>query len=78
MVTMKRFDKMLWPFRYKRAVREANKLSSLDGGVYYVLMVAGRPKVIAKRYAKKLCATRQFGRRTRIQDLEKMALYITR
>lgn len=75
---MNRLNKLLWPFRYKRACKEANRLSGLDGGVYYVLMVAGRPKVIAKRYAKKLCATRQFGRRTRIQDLEKMALYITR
>lgn len=74
---MKTLNRILWPFRYRRAVKQAKKLAAADGRVYYVLMVAGRPKVIAKRYAKKLVATRQLGRKTTIQDIEKRALFIT-
>lgn len=75
---MKTMKEILWPFRYKRAVRKADKLAEKTGHRYLVLVSNGKPYVVDKRGLKGLLKKGGiFKAGTTIQDIEKMAVYRT-
>lgn len=68
---------IIFAWKYKRAVREANKLSSLFGMKYYVLNIGGRLKVVPKQNIRRLIRTHCFRKGVKVADIEKQALYVT-
>ena len=68
---------IIFAWKYKRAVREANKLSALFGMKYYVLNMGGRLKVVPKQNIRHLVRTHRFRKGIKISDIEKRALYVT-
>lgn len=74
----KKLRRVVWAVRYKRAVREARKMSGVFGMTYFVIMLNGRLKVVPKATLKALVRRGRFKRGTTIQDIEKRALYIAR
>lgn len=69
---------MIWGIRFKRKVREANRLADLFKVRYFVIMMNGSLKVVPKKVLKDLIAKKRFKSGTTIQDIEKRALYITK
>ena len=69
---------MIFAWRYKRAVKEANAMAQLTGMKHYVLLMNGKLKAVPKRSIKTLIHTRRFRKGVRIEDIEKRALYVTR
>lgn len=67
---------MLFAWRYKRAVRQANELSQLLGMKYYVIMLNKRLKVVPKQTIKELVKMHRFRKGVSVEDIEKRALYI--
>ena len=65
-------------WRYKRAIRKAVKLQKLTGRKYFVLVVNGKLRVVAKQDIKMMVATRQFRKGVKVQDIEKRALFVTK
>ena len=59
--------RMIFAWRYKRAVARACKYAKLYGRKYYVLYMGG-----------KLIHRHRFRKGTTIRDIEKMALFITK
>lgn len=74
---MKSIKELLWPFRYRRAVRRADRLAADTSRRYLVLVSNGKPFVVEKRKLKSLINRRFFKRGTTIQDIERMAVYRT-
>lgn len=66
----------IWAARYKHAVKQAKKYAALFNMTYYVILIDGHLKVVAKRRFKELIAQRRFRRGTTIQEIEKRALFI--
>lgn len=66
----------IWAARYKHAVKQAKQFAGLFNMTYYVVLMDGRLKVVAKQRLKELVAQRRFKRGTTIQDIEKRALFI--
>lgn len=64
-------------WRYRRAVRKAKELSELFGMKYYVISINGFLKVVPKRTIKELIKRKQFHKGVTVQDIEKLALFIT-
>lgn len=67
---------MLFAWRYKRAVRQANELSQLLGMKYYVIMLNKRLKVVPKQTIKELVKMHRFRKGVSVEDIEERALYI--
>lgn len=67
----------IWAFRFKRAKRKADMLSSAFGLRYFVLFMGGKLKVVPKQNIKKLIKEKRFKSGTSIEDIEKRALYVT-
>lgn len=68
---------IIFAWRYKRAVRKANKLSALFEMKYYVLNMGGRLKVVPKRNIRQLIRQRRFKKGIKLADIERRALYVT-
>lgn len=68
----------IFAWRYRRAVRQADKYSTLYGMKYYVLYMDGKLKVVPKRNVCELIRLRKFKKGTTIQKIEKMALFVTK
>lgn len=68
---------IIFAWKYKRAVREAKKLSALFGMKYYVLNMGGRLKVVPKQNIRHLVRTHRFRKGVKVADIEKQALYVT-
>lgn len=73
----KKIKNILFNRRLRRAIKEANELSSLTGLRYFVIILDGDLKVVSKRRIKQLIDTRRFRKGTSIHDFEKLALHIT-
>ncbi len=69
---------LIFAWRYKRAVKEANYLNEITKMRFFVILMNGSLKVVPKQALKELIARGRFKRGTKIQDLEKRALYITK
>jgi hypothetical protein len=68
----KRFDK-----RLKKAKKEALDRQAQTGRKQYVIVMRGCPRVISKQQIQVLLRRRYFKKGTSIQDIEKMALFVT-
>lgn len=73
--TLKR---IIWGIRYKRAINKAEKLSQQFRIRYYVLLSRGRLKCVPKQNIKRLIHEGRFKPGTKVQDVENIALYITK
>lgn len=74
MNTIRRY---IFAWRYRRAVRKAKKLSQLFGMRYYVLNIGGSLRVIPKRQVKNMIRMRYFRKGPKIEDIERVALFVT-
>lgn len=71
--------KRLWfAYQYKKAVKKANLMSECYGLRYYVVVSNKKLKVVPKRVFKDLIKKGKFKKGTKIQDIEKIALFVTR
>lgn len=68
--------KMVFAWRFKRAVRKANKLSRLFGMKYLVISLNGGLKVVPKQTIRELVARHRFRKGVTVADIEKRALHI--
>ena len=74
---IKWIKQLIFAYRYKRAVRQAQQLSKLFGKKYYVIYLGGSLKVVPKRTIRELVRARRFRKGVKVADIEKRALYIT-
>lgn len=70
--------RLIFAWRFKRAVRKADRLHRLMRLKFFVIVLNGKLQVIAKQDARRLLRQRYFRKGTRIEDIEKRALYITK
>ena len=70
--------RVIFAWKYKRAVKKANELAGLTGLRYYVVILNGSLKVAPRKAFKELIARRRFRKGTTIQDIGKSALFITK
>lgn len=68
--------RIIFAWRYKRAVKKANKLSRLFGMKYFVISLNGGLKVVPKQTVRELVARHRFRKGVTVADIEKRALYI--
>ena len=73
----KTIKKYYFAWRYKRAVRKANKLAGIFGMKYYVINLNGSLKVIPKQTIKELVRRKRFRKGVTVDDIERHALYVT-
>lgn len=64
-------------WKFKRAVKKANKLSCLFGMKYFVISLNGELKVVPKQTIQELVRTHRFRKGVTVADIEKRALYVT-
>lgn len=64
-------------WKFKRAIKKANKLSRLFGMKYFVISLNGELKVVPKQTIRELVRTHRFRKGVTVADIEKRALYVT-
>lgn len=69
---------LIFAWKYKRAVRKADRLARLTGLRYFVIYMNGSLKVVPKKAIKELVARRRFRKGVTVADIEKRALFITK
>lgn len=69
--------KMVYAYQFKKAVKKANELHYLLGSKYYVLNMGSKLKVLPKQYIRRMIQQRKFKKGIKVQDIERMALYVT-
>lgn len=67
---------IIFAWKFKRAVKKANKLSRLFGMKFLVIFMNGGLKVVPKQTIRELVHTRRFRKGVTVADIEKRALYI--
>lgn len=76
---MKEIIKQLFfSWKFKRSVKKADEMHRLTALKYFVIVLNGKLKVVAKQDIKRLIRTRYFRKGTRVEQIEERALYITR
>ncbi len=70
--------RIIFAWRYKRAVRKAKQLAELTGLRYWVIYLNGGLKVVPKKAIKELVKNRRFRKGVTVDDIEKRALFITK
>ena len=70
--------RIIFAWRYKRAVRKAKQLAELTGLRYWVIYLNGELKVVTKKTIKELVRKRRFRKGVTVDDIEKRALFITK
>lgn len=68
---------LIFAWRYKRAVKKADKLSRLFGMKYLVVFLNRGLKVVPKQTVRELVRKRRFRKGVTVADIEKRALYVT-
>lgn len=68
---------IIFAWKFKRAVKKANKLSRLFGMKYLVIFLNGRLKIVLKQTVRELVRTHRFRKGVTVADIEKRALYVT-
>lgn len=68
---------IVFAWKFKRAVKKADKLSRLFGMKYFVISMNGALKVVPKQTVRELVRTHRFRKGVTVADIEKRALYIT-
>ena len=77
MEVLKKLRQIMFAYRLKKAVKRANALSKMFNVRYYVLYFGGKPIVIPKKTIKELIRRKRFKKGTTVEDIEKIALFIT-
>jgi len=75
---IKYIKRIIFGWRYKKAVKNAQNLHEQTGKKYMVIIWNGKPQVAAKSNLRQLIKTKRFRKGIRIADIERMALYITK
>ena len=70
--------RLIFAWRYKRAVKEAVRLSGLTGRRYLVINLNGKLWVLPKKSVRMLVATHRFKKGVTMQDIEQRALFVTK
>lgn len=70
--------RILFAWRFKRAVRKADTMHRLQRMKFLVILLNGKLLVVSKQDCRRLIRLRYFKKGTRIEDIEKRALYITK
>ena len=70
--------RIIFAWRYKRAVKKAIAFHKQTGRKYYVILLSGKPKVVAKKDIRLLVALHRFRRGVKVADIENRALFITK
>ena len=70
--------RLIFAWKYKRAVKKAIKLANISGLRYFVVYMNGNLKVAPKQAFKELIALKRFRKGTTIRDIEKSALFVTK
>ena len=68
---------IIFGFRFKRAVRRADRFHHITHRKYMVIVIKGRLEVISKQDIKKFVAGGVFRKGMTAADIERKALYIT-
>ena len=68
---------LIFGFRFKRAVKKADKFHHITHRKYMVLVFNKKLMVVSKHEIRLLVANGAFRKGTTVQDIEKKALYIT-
>lgn len=68
---------IVFAWKFKRAVKKADKLSRLFGMKYFVISLNGGVKVVPKQTVRELVRKRRFRKGVTVADIEKRALYVT-
>jgi hypothetical protein len=68
---------IIFGFRFKRAVKKADRFHHITHRKYMVLVINHRLEVISKQDIRKFIANGIFRKGTTVNDIEKKALYVT-
>lgn len=74
----KLIKKLIFAWRYKRAVKHAVRLSQDTGRKYLVLYLNKRLWVVSKQNIRRLVQTHRFRKGTTVADIESHALFVTK
>ena len=70
--------RLIFAWKYKRAIKKADRLAKLTGLRYLVIYLNGGLKVVPKKAIKELVAKHRFRKRVTVADIERRALFITK
>ncbi len=70
--------RLIFAWKYKRAIKKAGKLAKLTGLRYFVIYLNGGLKVVPKKAVKELVAKHRFRKGITVADIERRALFITK
>ena len=68
---------IIFGFRFKRAVKKADRFHHVTHRKYMVIVINQRLEVLSKQEIKKFVAHGIFQKGTTVADIERKALYIT-
>ena len=68
---------LVFSIRLKQEKREADYRRGITGQKMLVLCVAGRPLCVSKKRVKELIKEEYYKHGTKVEDIEKLALYIS-
>lgn len=68
---------LIFGFRFKRAVKKADRLHHLTHRKYMVLVINHKLEVLSKQELRKFVANGIFRKGTTVQNIEQKALYVT-
>lgn len=68
---------IVFAWKFKRAVKKADKLSRLFGMKYLVIFLNGGLKVVPKQTVRELVRKHRFRKGVTVAGIEKRALYVT-
>lgn len=75
---MKLIRNFIFRWRYKRAVKDADRKHAHDGRKYFVFVWNGKPIVLSKKETRVLHSKNCFKRGLTVQDIYAKAVYVTR
>lgn len=70
--------RLIFAWKYKRAIKKADRLAKLTGLRYFVIYLNGGLKVVPKKAIKELVAKHRFRKGVTVADIERRALFITK
>ena len=70
-------NKIIFAFRFKRAVKKADRFHHITHRKYMVLVINKRLVVLSKQELRKFVANGIFRKGTTVQNIEQKALYVT-
>lgn len=73
----KKMRKRLFANRFKSAKKEALTRQAQTGRKQFVIVIKGRPQVVSKHQMQILIRRKYFKKGTTIQEIERMALFVT-